>query len=285
MESCMYRMIRRGKWVPVSKKRDGFGIYLNRKKEVLKEDEVIGYVQYEKIKPAPVSEFSPDADNLLLLEPDAACLIEKQAHGVGKLLGYIEVIPTHEKIGDKRTYVAVYKKRRFPLWIFYLYGTQILAATAASAVILTLVIYGSANRTRDAPPPESIPIADTHVYDDSPVPIEAGTAGDMDHEKENDGNVYFNAYSGEYRVGAGDAIPLTNLSENDVYLRYVLKDTSEHEIYTTGLIAPGTQYDFIPSEYLEKGVTDIQLYAECYASDQSTKYPGGCLFDISIRYE
>lgn len=282
----MYRMVRRGKRIPVSKKRDGFGIYLNKKKEVLEEDEVIGCVQYEKIKPATVSDFSPDAENLLLFDPDTACLIIKQADAVGKLLGYIEVVPTHEQIRDKRTYVAVYKKRRFPLWIFlYLYGTQILAVTAASAVILTLVIYGSANRTRDAPVQDSIPIADTHVYDNSPIPIEAGTAGDMDHEKADSGNVYFNAYSGEYRVGAGDAIPLTNLSENDVYLRYVLKDTSEHEVYTTGLIAPGTQYDFIPSEYLEKGVTDIRLYAECYASDQSTKYPGGCLFDISIRYE
>lgn len=282
MESCMYRMVRRGKWIPVSKKRDGFGIYLNRKKEVSKGDDVIGCVQYEKIKPAPISEYPSDTENLLIFESENACTIMAQDDGKGKLLGYIEVISPHEQI----KYVAVYKKRHFPLWILlYLYGIQIFTALAASAVILTLVFYGSANRTRDAPAPESIPIAETHVYDDSPVPIDAGDTSDMDHEVTDNENVYFNAYSGEYRVGAGDIIPLTNLSENDVYLRYVLKDISEREIFTTGLVAPGTQFDFIPSEYLDKGVTDIKIYAECYALDQSTKYPGGCLFDISIRYE
>ena len=155
--------------------------------------------------------------------------------------------------------------------------------TVLAVVSLTYLIVS--NRPRDMPEEKAseVPVAeDVTEYDDSPVPIETDTAAD---EVNAEGNVSFNAYSGDYNVAEGDSIPLNNISTNDVYLRYLLYTSSGQEIYTSDLIAPGTQIDFTPSNYLQLGRTDVKMYVECYALDKATKYPGSCTFDISIVYQ
>lgn len=68
-------------------------------------------------------------------------------------------------------------------------------------------------------------------------------------------------------------------------IKELLYTSSGQEIYTSDLIAPGTQIDFTPSNYLQLGRTDVKMYVECYALDKATKYPGSCTFDISIVYK
>ncbi len=147
----------------------------------------------------------------------------------GRICGYITV-KTAE--GKEAGYVAIYAKHKLPLALFAaLYGIYIAVPLTVLAVVsLTYLIVS--NRPRDMPEEKAseIPVAeDVTEYDDSPVPIETDTAAD---EVNAEGNVSFNAYSGDYNVAEGDSIPLNNISTNDVYLRYLLYTSSgQGDIY------------------------------------------------------
>lgn len=277
-----YRAVDTGNTVCISKKNK---VYLPRHRHMdAEEAECIGWVPYKKVKDqdGTMEAGAVGQKDTVLLGSCyfALCPNEDQK---GRLWGYVPVVACSEEkeAGDlikdweascRHPYVAVYQQRRLPLLLMI-----ILFA------LLFLVGIFAANRPRDMPQPDSeIPVEAAHAYEDEPVPIDAG--GEIENV-EAGGNVLFNAYSGVYRMGEGEALPLTNLSGNTVYLRYILKDGNGQEIFSTGLIGPGMQYDFVASDHLAHGSTDIALYAECYAMDQATKYPGSCRFDITIAYE
>lgn len=272
----VYEIMKCGKRIRISKNRY---IYLRRKKKDIEHLEFIGGIRLKDLKKEPDENIKAD-DRLNAGWAEYPLLPEESCSG--RICGYITV-KTAE--GKEAGYVAIYSKHKLPLALFTaLYGIYFAVPLTALAVVsLTYLIVS--NRPRDMPEEKAseIPVAeDVTEYDDSPVSIEADTAAD---EISADGNVSFNAYSGDYNVAEGDSIPLNNISSNDVYLRYLLETSSGQKIYTSDLIAPGSQIEFTPSNYLQRGRTDVKMYVECYALDKETKYPGSCMFDISIVYQ
>lgn len=265
-----------GKKIRISKNRY---IYLWRNKKYVESLEYIGGIRLTDLKKDPdennrTTEYLNTGWGEYPLQPAERCN--------GKICGYVAVKTTE---GVEAGYVALYAKHKLPIALFAaLYGIYFaIPLTVLAVVSLTYIIVS--NRPRDMPEERAseIPVAEEVTeYDDSPVPIETdNTAEEISAE----GNVSFNAYSGDYNVAEGESIPLNNISTNDVYLRYLLETSSGQKIYASDLIAPGSQIDFTPSDYLQRGRTDVKMYVECYALDKATRYPGGCMFDISIVYQ
>lgn len=265
-------MLHTGREICIEKKK-GIYISLHKKKEV-KPEQVIGSVRYQELKDPPSGHDTDDGDHLVI-DPSASVPIADEVKG--RLYGYLEVAAREGQPDQDHRFLAVYKSR-MPFLLLWL---------SIALMLLTALCVMAANRPRDMPALSAdteFGLEDTYEYDDSPIAIET-PGGSMANVEGDDEQVAFNAYAGTYRIAAGEALPLTNLSGNTVYLRYVLKGADEKLIYETNLIAPGTQYDFIPSEHLEQGSTEVSMYVECYDMDKSTKYPGGCLFDITIINE
>lgn len=264
----LYQMLHTGREICISKKKD---IHISLHKRGLQPERLLGSVRCRDIKEAVSLPETAEGDYLAL--SPLSCKVS-DCTPRGRLIGYIEVADPEAPDHGQHSFLAVYRSSQLPLFLLLL--------ALLFCVFFMAWLFG-ANRPRDMPQPDSeVPVEDTHAYEDEPVPIEAG--GEIENV-EAGGNVSFNAYSGVYRLGEGEPLPLTNLSGNTVYLRYTLKDKSGREIFSTGLIGPGMQYDFVASDFLAHGSTDIALYAECYAMDQTTKYPGSCRFDITIIYE
>ena len=281
-----YVMMKYGRRACISRNKNRY-LFIEKKKRI-SDMECIGGVQLDELKNTPeeatlLTGNTSAIAHLALMEYElAAYPIYELDKCHGKICGYMVV---EHSLGEKKRYVAIYTKRRlvFPLLIS-LYGAYILALPVMVLAIASLAYFIVSNRPRDMPQAVTeLQVAEGITeYDDSPIPIEPDTAT-MDN-LETGGYAYFNTYSGTYTLGTGEAFPLTNLSDNTVYLRYILQD-SDKTVFTSDLIAPGTQYDFIPSDYLQKGKTNLTMRVECYAMDKITNYPGGCLFDICINYQ
>lgn len=267
-----YQMLHTGREICISKKKD-IHISIHKKKEVQPE-QVIGSVHYRELKDPSFGQETDDRDHLMI-DPFGSVTIDQEYKG--RLYGYLEVTDPKGTYDGEGRYLAIYKSKT-PLFLLWL---------SIALILLAAICVMAANRPRDMPalPADTeLGLEDTYEYDDSPVAIET-PGGSMANVEGDDEQVVFNVYAGVYRVAPGEALPLTNRSGNTVYLRYVLKDADGELIYETNLIAPKGQCDFIPSEHLEQGSTEISMYVECYDMDKSTKYPGGCLFDITIINE
>lgn len=193
----VYEIMKCGKRIRISKNRY---IYLRRKKKDIEHLEFIGGIRLKDLKKEPDENIKAD-DRLNAGWAEYPLLPEESCSG--RICGYITV-KTAE--GKEAGYVAIYSKHKLPLALFTaLYGIYFAVPLTVLAVVsLTYLIVS--NRPRDMPEEKAseIPVAeDVTEYDDSPVPIETDTAAD---EVNAEGNVSFNAYSGDYNVAEGDSI-------------------------------------------------------------------------------
>ena len=117
-------------------------------------------------------------------------------------------------------------------------------------------------------------------YDDSHIEF-----GDSNNENANEeqGEILFNVY-GDFAIKVGNGIPLTNPSTNTVTFVYSVIDDNNNVIYQTDHIEPGKQVSWKVSDYLDVGKTHIILNVDAYDIETGIQCRG-FWFDIDVTVE
>lgn len=162
---------------------------------------------------------------------------------------------------------------------------KILATVAVLAVIagvITVAVVSSDKKT------------DTESESSANIAIESDVSDitDENYEKENAESAYFTCtgYS-DMDLKDGAAVYLKNDAENEqfgIYVKYDIYDDQGVQIFSSDLIEPGKQIDFIPSDYLSSGSYVISIVQTPYIYNEETdtydsKFPGVQEINLTIR--
>lgn len=91
-------------------------------------------------------------------------------------------------------------------------------------------------------------------------------------------------YQGDYlEISSSDYIPLGNNNENIGYqLKFIIKENNE-VIYSTAKVSSGDSVHWFPSEYLSKGIHNLDVHIEVYVAGNDVSTGVDACMPISIK--
>lgn len=155
-----------------------------------------------------------------------------------------------------------------------------VVAVIAGAIIVTVVSFNK----------RTVPEAENSA--NIAIETDASEITDENYEKENTESAYFTCigYS-DMDLKDGAAVYLKNDTENEqfgIYVKYDIYDDQGVQIFSSDLIEPGKQINFVPSEYLGTGSYVVSIVQTPYIYNEATdsydsKFPGMQEINLTIR--
>lgn len=276
-----------GKKYKLRKKRYLYITDYDSDKKFEEDENIIGFITLKALKKEKdvssddlVQELLKDEDkhplNVFSFGEKQYLIEKKEDIGKKHIKGYVSVKEDTKGNSDVK-YFAVTSRFILPLWLLIFANFWNGCMTVIAATLVGLVLLNSGNKTQDVQTTDNnantaIKIADNvEKYDDTPIDIDSASSEEI---PENDaGDIDLNLYSYQ-SLSVGDVLNLTNISTNDVYLKYIITDaTTNEEIYSTDLISYGTDIPWIPSDYLSVGTHDVIFNIVPYTLDYELCVP------------